>query len=166
VGSDVVVTLSSGALIVMLNILIAVCAVGVSASVTFTVKSIGPVTLPVGVPLIAPVLVFNVSPAGSEPLLIDQAYGVIPPLAASVAPYTVPSVPAASEEVLTLSRGALTAILRFADCVLAVGVSESVTDTVKLFVPTCGPVGLPVIAPVDAFRLNPAGRLPDVTDQW
>jgi hypothetical protein len=45
---------------------------GDSESVTFTVKLIGPVTLPVGVPVIAPVLPFKLSPAGSEPTLIVQ----------------------------------------------------------------------------------------------
>jgi hypothetical protein len=74
----------------------------------------------------------------------------------------VPNVPAARVEVVTLSGGAVTLILRFAVAVL-VGLSESVTVTVKLIVPTCGPVGVPVIAPVEAFRLNPAGKLPVVT---
>ena len=68
----------------MLSAAVAVCAVGVSASVAFTVKLIGPVTLPVGVPVIAPVPAFKLSPAGREPTLIDQAYGLIPPVAASV----------------------------------------------------------------------------------
>jgi hypothetical protein len=68
-----VVTLSVVAEIVMLRFFVAFCAVGVSASVTFTVKLMGPVTLPVGVPEIAPVLVFRLSPAGSEPTLIDHA---------------------------------------------------------------------------------------------
>jgi hypothetical protein len=58
---------------VMLRLFVAVCAVGVSASVTFTVKLMGPVTLPLGVPEIAPVLVFRISPAGNEPTLIDHA---------------------------------------------------------------------------------------------
>jgi len=52
---------------------------------------------------------------------------------------------------------------RFALAVL-VGLSESVTVTVKLIVPTCGPVGVPVIAPVDVFSDKPAGKLPLVTD--
>jgi len=64
----------------MLRAAVAVPA-GTSASVTLTVKLIGPVTLPVGVPVIAPVPPFNVKPAGSAPTLIDQAYGVMPPVA-------------------------------------------------------------------------------------
>ena len=71
-------------------------------------------------------------------------------------------MPPASEAVVTLSVGALTVILKFADCVVALGVAESVTVTAKLIGPTVGPVGVPVIAPVAALRLNPAGRLPVV----
>jgi hypothetical protein len=53
-------------------------------------------------------------------------------------------------------------MLRFALAVAA-GFSESVTVTVKLIVPTCGPVGVPVIAPVAGFSTRPAGMLPVVT---
>jgi hypothetical protein len=42
------------------------------------------VTAAVGVPVIAPVEAFRFKPAGSEPLVIDQLYGVVPPLAVSV----------------------------------------------------------------------------------
>ena len=53
-------------------------------------------------------------------------------------------------------------MLRLAIAVLAVGVSESVTETVKLEVPAV--VGLPEIAPA-ALRVRPAGKLPVVTAQ-
>jgi hypothetical protein len=56
----------------MLRAAVADNAVGVSESVTFTVKLTGPVTLPVGVPEITPVLAFRVSPAGREPRLMDH----------------------------------------------------------------------------------------------
>jgi len=39
----------------------------------------------VGVPLTAPVLALRDSPAGSVPLVRDQVYGVVPPVAASMA---------------------------------------------------------------------------------
>jgi hypothetical protein len=55
-------------------------------------------------------------------------------------------------------------MLRFALAVF-VGVSESVAVTVKLIVPVCGPVGVPVMAPVEEFRLRPEGKLPVVTAQ-
>jgi len=72
-------------------------------------------------------------------------------------------LPPASEPVVTLSVGALMVMLRLAVAVL-LGLSESVTVTVKLIGPTFGPVGVPVIAPVAALRVSPAGKLPVVTD--
>jgi len=42
-------------------------------------------------------------------------------------------------------------------------VAESVTVTVKVNVPAAD--GVPEITPVDEFKVNPAGRLPVVTDQ-
>ena len=51
---------------------------------------------------------------------------------------------------------------RLAEAVLA-GLLESVTVTVKLEVPEA--VGLPVMAPVAALRLSPAGSEPEVTFQ-
>jgi hypothetical protein len=36
------------------------------------------------VPEMTPVVGFNTSPAGSEPWLIDQVYGLVPPIADSV----------------------------------------------------------------------------------
>jgi len=54
-------------------------------------------------------------------------------------------------------------MLRLAFAVWPVGVSESVTVTVKLSVPTNVPVGVPEITPVVAFNDKPTGRLPVVT---
>jgi len=57
----------------------------------------------------------------------------------------------------------LTEIVRLADAVCAVGVSESVTVTVKVVWPVA--VGVPEITPVAVFSVNPGGRLalPPVT---
>src|SRR5262245_32850537 len=52
-------------------------------AVTVTVKVEVPVA--VGVPEIWPVAAAGVGPAGSVPLAIDQVYGGVPPVAASVA---------------------------------------------------------------------------------
>ena len=52
------------------------------ASVTRTVKLLVPV--PVGVPEIIPVPGASVSPAGRVPDAMDQVYGGVPPVAASV----------------------------------------------------------------------------------
>jgi hypothetical protein len=67
----------------MLRLLVAVCAVGLVESVASTVKA--EVPLVVGVPEMTPVPAARLRPAGSAPLLIDQVYGGVPPLAASVA---------------------------------------------------------------------------------
>ena len=55
-----------------------------------------------------------------------------------------------------------TLIDRFAEAVLA-GLLESVTVTVKLEVPVA--VGVPVMAPLEALRLSPAGSEPEVIAQ-
>jgi hypothetical protein len=72
----------------------------------------------------------------------------------------VPITPAAREFVVTDNAG-FTTMLKLAVAVLAVGVSESVTVTVKFDVPD--EVGVPEMAPVEALRLSPAGKLPVVT---
>ena len=71
-ASVVVVTLNGGALITMLRFADALCLVGDSLSVTVTVKLTVPVRVPLGLPEIAPVLVFNESPAGRLPVVIAQ----------------------------------------------------------------------------------------------
>ena len=71
-ASDVVVTLNSGALMMMLKFADEVCLVGDSLSDTVTVKLTVPVKVPVGVPEIAPVLAFNDRPAGRLPVVIDH----------------------------------------------------------------------------------------------
>lgn len=149
-------------LIEILRFAVAVCAVGVSESVTCTVKLEVPVA--VGVPVIAPVAAFSVSPPGRLPLVMAQVYGDTPPAAATLALYPALITPVGSEVVVTLKVGALMVMLRAAEAVLA-GDSESVTLTVKLMTPTSGPVGVPVIAPVAALSESPAGKLPTVTAQ-
>ena len=81
----------------------------------------------------------------------------MPPLAASVVLYAVPTTPEGSDVVVT-ARAPFTVILRLAVAVCAVGVLESVTLAVKLDVPAA--VGLPEICPVLAFSGSPLGRLP------
>ncbi len=65
---------------------------------------------------------------------------------------------------VTVSAATEMVMLRLAVAFAPVGVSESVTVTVKLSVPTNVPVGVPEITPVAAFNDKPAGRLPVVTD--
>ena len=54
------------------------------ASVTWTVKALAP-ALPLGVPEMTPVAGASERPAGSAPWVMDQVYGVVPPVAVSVA---------------------------------------------------------------------------------
>src|ERR1700674_557609 len=61
---------------------VAVCAVGVEESVTWTVKEKVPIA--VGVPAIVPVEAFSSNPGGNEPVTTLQLYGWVPPVAASV----------------------------------------------------------------------------------
>ena len=61
---------------------VAVPAVGVVESVTLMEKLNDPAV--VGVPLICPIEAFNERPAGNAPVLTDQVYGVVPPVAANV----------------------------------------------------------------------------------
>jgi hypothetical protein len=161
----VVVTDTAG-LTTMLRLAVAVLAVGVSESVTVTVKFTVPEA--VGVPEMAPVAELSTRPAGKLPVVTAQEYGVMPPVACKVAPaYTELTTPSGNEleVVVTLSGATEIAILRVALALPLVGVSESVTVTVKLSVPTNVPVGVPEITPVEAFKTKPAGRLPVVTAQ-
>ena len=73
------VVIEGGALIVMLRAFVAVL---LFASFTCTVMLLVPVA--VGVPVMAPELVFNDNPVGKVPTVTDQVYGVVPPVAAKV----------------------------------------------------------------------------------
>ena len=59
-------------------------------------------------------------------------------------------------------NGTETVINKLAVAVLA-GLLESVTSTVKLEMPEL--VGVPVIAPLEALRLSPAGSEPEMSAQ-
>lgn len=96
---------------VNVNDFVAVCAVGVVESVTLAVNEKEPEA--VGVPETAPVAA-NVKPAGKEPEAIFQLYGVVPPPAASVVEYAVPTCPAGIE-VVVICTGVT--IVRAKDCV-------------------------------------------------
>jgi hypothetical protein len=77
--------------------------------------------------------------------------------------YAVPTCPFGSELVV-ITRGAAEIVrVRFTDWVCA-GLPESVTLKVSGVLVTAA-VGVPVIAPVEALRLSPAGRVPLVIDQ-
>jgi hypothetical protein len=60
-----------------------------------------------------------------------------------------------------MESGATIWSTKLEDAVCGMGAAESVTCTLKFAVPA-GPVGVPVIAPEDAFKLRPAGSEPPV----
>jgi hypothetical protein len=94
----------------------------------------------------------------SYPVMADPPLdaGVVHDRATLVLPATALSAVGAPGTV------AETLIDRFAEAVLA-GLLESVTVTVKLEVPVA--VGVPVMAPLEALRLSPAGSEPEVIAQ-
>jgi hypothetical protein len=85
----------------------------------------------------------------------------VPPIACKVWLYKLPTLPPASDVVVTLSGGSTTVMLRLALLVAFVGVCESVTVTVKLEVLVEDPLGVPEITPA-LLKVKPAGKLPAV----
>lgn len=161
-GKLVVATDSGAVAIEMLRACVAVCC-GVPESAACTVKLNGLPVAVVGVPLITPVLAFSVKPGGSDPKVMLQVIGAMPPpFVCSVWLYSVLTVPLASDVVLMASTGLM--LMVSALVAVCCGVPESVACTVKFDMPL-GPVGVPVIAPVAAFSVRPAGREPTVIAQ-
>lgn len=161
-ASDVVAMLSGVpvAVTMMLSACVAVCAFGLVESLTCTVKLKVPAE--VGVPEMAPVAEARLRPAGSEPWLMLQVYGDVPPLAARVALYTPACVPSGSA-VVEIVTGTEIPILKFFLAFCGVGEVESVTCTVKAEMPE--DVGVPEMVPVEADRISPVGSDPEVTLQ-
>ena len=93
-GSVAVVIVNAG-FTVRVKVFDAVKWVGVVASVTVTVTELVPTT---GVPEIWPVVELMLNSAGSP--VADQAYGVTPPVAPTVAEYGVPAAPAGNVAVV------------------------------------------------------------------
>jgi hypothetical protein len=85
----------------------------------------------------------------------------VPPLAAKVVEYAVPTVPEGTEPVEIATGVTVVATVMVNDfaAVCAVGVVESVTFTVKLNDPDA--VGVPeIVPPVES--VNPPGRAPEL----
>lgn len=148
------VIVSVAELTVMLSAFVAVCA-GEPESVPFTVKLLVPAV--VGIPVIAPVAAFKFNPAGKAPVVIDHVTAPVPPVAPSVVLYAVPTVPFGRLVVETASAALI--VIVSALVTVCAGEPESVAFTVKFAVPAA--VGVPVMAPVAAFKFNPAGNAPD-----
>jgi hypothetical protein len=149
-GSDAVVIDRVGA-IVTENCLVALKCVGLVASVTVTLTVAAPAAL--GIPVIAPVEGSIDNPAG-RPVAV-QAYGVMPPEAASGPLYTEPTTPFGSAAVVIVSPGAIVT----KNCLVplkCVGLVASVTVTLTVAAPAA--LGVPLITPVARSIVNPAGR--------
>ena len=84
----------------------------------------------------------------------------MPPLAASVAEYAEPTAPF-GRVVVVIVRDAGAAIVMVN--VFVALCAPAVTCAVKVKVPVV--VGVPVMAPVLAFSVKPAGRDPEASDQ-
>lgn len=82
---------------------------------------------------------------------------MVPFSAVSVPEYAVPVVPPGNE-VVVIARASLITIEREAEVFSGVGVVLSERFTVNVNVPEAD--GVPLIAPLDEFKLNPAGRAP------
>ena len=151
-GNDAVV-IDGPAITLMLS---AFVAVPPKLSVTFKVNPTFPAV--VGVPVIAPVFALRPRPAGSGPGDNDHVYGCAPPVATAVCEYATLTSPSASDVVVI--DGAATMLI---DSAL---VADAPTLSVTFNVNPTGPavVGVPVIAPVLALRLSPAGSGPGDRD--
>jgi hypothetical protein len=112
----------------------------------------------VGVPVNAPAEL-KVNPAGSVPELTDQVNDGVPPEAAKLCEYALPTLPFGNGDAVVIDGAGLMMIDR---AFVAVPLALSATLAVKLNVPAA--LGVPVKAPVDVFRLTPAGSDPTLID--
>src|ERR1017187_9716450 len=112
----------------------------------------------VGVPVMAPVLVLTVRPAGSVPVATEKVNGPVPPETVMAgllnATPTSPEFTAeqASEGPATMVKG-------------QVPVATAPFLSVTLMVKVPAAVGVPVMAPVLALSVKPAGRVPVATEK-
>ncbi|MEI6305876.1 MAG: hypothetical protein WCP33_03545 [Deltaproteobacteria bacterium] len=97
-------------------------------------------------------------PVGSVPLVFVQLNGEAPPETAVVPEY--------AEQLVTLGKleipfaRAAQVVIEYACCTVLPSPQLSESLIVKLYVPDA--LGMPIMAPVDEFRLNPGGREPEV----
>jgi len=108
----------------------------------------------VGVPVTAPVEAFSVRPAGNVPLPIENVYGATPPVTV-IGPLlnATPTSPVLVPEQVSEIEGLIVIVQP-----VAVAPKESVTMIEK----EPDAVGVPVTAPVEAFSVSPAGKVPTI----
>ena len=137
------------------------CAADVPPKLSFTVTLNEAVAAVLGVPLITPLDAFKLKPAGSAPLLTVQLlYGGVPPVAANVWLYATPTVPPGSDVVRT--DGPAITVME-SGCAGEVFPRLSLTVTLNEEVPVA--LGVPLITPLEEFRLKPPGSDPLLTVQ-
>ena len=86
----------------------------------------------------------------------------MPPLATKDCEYAVPAVPLGSDAVVINNvAGAIVSVRLPVVAVCAVGVAESVTLNVSAV--ELGPVGVPLIRPVEALSVNGLGSVPELS---
>lgn len=148
-GGNVSVVIASAAAIVPLYARVATAAL---LSVAITVNAKTPAAA--GVPLMAPVDAFNVKPDGSEPDVIANVTGALPPDVCTVCAYAT----------LITGRGSVAVVIASAASTVPEYVTDvvvplaSVTVTTKLYEPALD--GVPLITPVDVSSVSPAGKVP------
>ena len=126
------------------------------ASVAVMVK-VAAVVL-VGVPVIAPVLVFRLKPAGSEPLVTAYTYGEAPAPAAALDEYGVP-MESVLFNVAIVSTGQIFSVIVRVPLHPRASVAVKVSEVpAPLSVP-----GVPLMTPVPALKVKPAGSVPLVS---
>jgi hypothetical protein len=110
----------------------------------------------------APVVVFSVSPGGSDPVAMANVYGANPPVTTIEELYGVPTVPVVAATHCAVIVGGAIVIPQLLVAVPAAVPVESTTCAVKLNGPAV--LGVPVMAPVEVFNVSPGGREPDVME--
>ena len=110
----------------------------------------------VGVPVTAPVVAFRTKPAGNDPV-VENEYGGVPPVAASNELYATPTWAGPTGQVtFKVGTGRIAAATTMLQGRVAAPEAESTELAVKLVVPAV--IGVPKIAPVDGFKIRPAGK--------
>jgi len=122
------------------------------ASVAVMVKV--DVAAAVGVPEMAPVLVFRLKPAGSDPLATAYTYGETPPLATTLDEYAVPTVPVPVGVAMVMT-GQIFSVMARSPVQPFASVAVTVSETpAPLLV-----VGVPLSTPA-VLSVSPAGNVP------
>ena len=156
-GRDVVVMTGGPGRTVIVNVSVSVWPIA-SVAVTVNVAELAVVGVPVIVP--APDIAM---PAGSEPPVTANVYGVLPPVAAICPVNGTPT--SASGSVCAVTTTFVAAVTVIDSSLDAVRAEESVTLTVKVEVVLAATSGaVPVIAPV-GLRVRPVGSVPEASAQ-